>query len=35
MAVADGVTPREVDAGELRERLQRDGALLEPLEAVA
>jgi glycine/D-amino acid oxidase-like deaminating enzyme len=35
MAVAHGVTPREVDAGELRERLQRDGALLEPLEAVA
>jgi glycine/D-amino acid oxidase-like deaminating enzyme len=35
MAMADGVTPREVDAGELRERLQRDGALLEPLVAVA
>jgi glycine/D-amino acid oxidase-like deaminating enzyme len=35
LAVAHGATPREVDAGELRERLQRDGALLEPLEAVA
>lgn len=35
MAVAAQTTPRAVDPAALRQRLLRDGALLEPLEAVA
>jgi len=31
MAAATGTTPRQVDAGELRARLARDGALFEPV----
>ncbi|UCC67161.1 MAG: FAD-dependent oxidoreductase [Armatimonadota bacterium] len=31
MAAAKGAAPREVEVGELRERLRADGALLEPL----
>ena len=33
MAVRDGIAPRMVDAGALRERRAADGAVLEPLEA--
>ncbi len=33
MAARDGIAPRMVDAGALRERLAADGAALEPLEA--
>ena len=33
MAVASRMTPRNVDAGALRDRLQADGALLDPLPA--
>ena len=33
IAVTGGTVPRSVDAAALRERLLRDGALLEPLAA--
>jgi hypothetical protein len=33
MAIHDGIAPRKVDGGALRERLAADGAVLEPLEA--
>ncbi len=35
MAAADGRLPREVDPAPLRARLERDGALLEPVDVEA